>query len=87
MKNLVVNKNWTFKETVDNLKSLKTDYEGILATFSCLDLHEKVLFLKNTRDSFYSLSNLQEWEKDKVWEYMNGFEFLYVLKDIAKRRK
>lgn len=86
MKELNINQNWTFKEVVDNLKSLKTDYEGILATFSYFDLHDKVLFLKNTRDKFYSL-NLQEWEKDKIWSYMNGFEFLYVLKDIAKRRK
>lgn len=86
MKELNINQNWTFKEVVNNLKSLRTDYEGILATFSYFDLHEKVLFLKNTRDSFYSL-NLQEWEKDKIWDYMNGFEFLYVLKDIAKRRK
>lgn len=86
MKELCVNPEWTFKEVVDNLKSLRTDYEGILATFSYFDLHEKVLFLKNTRDSFYSL-NIQEWEKDKIWDYMNGFEFLYVLKGIVKRRK
>lgn len=86
MKELNINQNWTFKEVVDNLKSLKADYEGILATFFYFDLHEKVLFLKKTRDKFYSL-NLQEWEKDKVWEYMNGFEFLYVLKNIVSRRK
>lgn len=86
MKELNINQNWTFKEVVDNLKSLRTDYEGILATFSYFDLHDKVLFLKNTRDKFYSL-NLQEWEKDKIWDYMNGFEFLYVLKGIVKRRK
>lgn len=86
MKELNINKNWTFKEVVDNLKSLRTDYEGILATFSYFNLHEKALFLKNTRDSFYSL-NLQNWEKDKIWSYMNGFEFLYVLKRIVARRK
>ena len=86
MKELNINQNWTFKEVVDNLESLRTDYEGILATFSYFDLHEKVLFLKNTRDSFYSL-NLQDWEKDKIWSYMNGFEFLYTLKEIILRRK
>ena len=76
MKELNINQNWTFKEVV-----------GILATFSYFDLYEKVLFLKKTRDSFYSLLNLQEWEKDKIWDYMNGFEFLYVLKGIVARRK
>lgn len=86
MKELNINQNWTFKEVVDNLKSLKTDYEGILATFSYFNIHEKAEFRRKTRDKFYYL-NLQEWEKDKIWSYMNGFEFLYVLKDIAKRRK
>lgn len=86
MKELNINQNWTFKEVVDNLKSLKADYEGILATFSEFKISDKVAFLKNTRDKFYSL-NLQEWEKDKIWNYMNGFEFLYVLKGIVSRRK
>lgn len=86
MKELNINQNWTFKEVVDNLESLKTDYEGILATFSYFDLHEEVKFRKKTRNKVYSL-NLQNWEKDKIWNYMNGFEFLYVLKGIVERRK
>lgn len=86
MKELNINQNWTFKEVVDNLESLRTDYEGILATFSYFDIKEKNKFLLKTRNKFYSL-NLQKWEKDKIWEYMNGFEFLYVLKGIVKRRK
>lgn len=86
MKELNINQNWTFKEVVNNLKSLRTDYEGILATFSYFNIHEKAEFRRKTRDKFYSL-NIIEWEKDKIWSYMNGFEFLYVLKDIAKRRK
>ena len=86
MENLVVNKNWTFEETVKNIEALKSQYCDILASFSCYEIKDKVNFMRNSRNSFYSM-NLKTWEIDKLWEYMNDFEFLYVLKDIAKRRK
>ena len=86
MENLVVNKNWTFEETVKNIEALKSQYCDILASFSCYEIKDKVKFKRNLRDSFYSM-NLKTWEIDKIWEYMNDYEFLYVLKDIAKRRK
>ena len=86
MENLVVNKNWTFEEAVKNIEALKSQYCDILASFSCYEIKDKVNFMRNSRNSFYSM-NLKVWEIDKLWEYMNDFEFLYVLKDIAKRRK
>lgn len=86
MENLVVNKNWTFEEAVKNIEALKSQYCDILASFSCYEIKDKVKFKRNLRDSFYSM-NLKTWEIDKLWEYMNDYEFLYVLKDIAKRRK
>lgn len=83
---LKVNPSWTFKEAVDNLKTLREQYKETLASFSYFDLHEKVIFLKKTRDSFYALE-LEEAEKDKLWDYMNGFEFLYVLKNCNSYRR
>ena len=86
MEKLIVNKNWTFEETVKNIEALKSQYCDILASFSCYEIKDKVKFKRNSRDSFYSM-NLKTWEIDKLWEYMNDYEFLYVLKNIAKRRK
>lgn len=86
MKNLYINQNWTFEEAVNNLKTLKIEYEGILASFSYFQLHDKVEFLRKTKESFYSLK-LKEWEINKLWEYMNGYEFLYVLKQMVIERK
>ena len=86
MEKLIVNKNWTFEETVKNIEALKSQYCDILASFSCYEIKDKVNFMRNSRNSFYSM-NLKVWEIDKLWEYMNDYEFLYVLKNIAKRRK
>ena len=82
---LNINPDWSFQDVVDNLKVLRTQYEEILHFFSYFDLHEEVLFMKNTRDAFYSL-NFDEWKKDRIWDYMNHFEFYYVLKGIANRQ-
>ena len=49
-------------------------------------LSSRVAFRKQTRNEVYSIQ-AEEWEKDKIWEYMNGFEFLYVLAGMARRRK
>lgn len=84
LKYLDINPNWTFKETVDNLKTLKNDYNIALASFSYFTSKERIAFLKTTRDSFYALK-FERWKKDKIWDYMNGFEFLYVLNGIVKR--
>ena len=86
MSELIVNPNWTFEEAVKNIMALKSQYKEILASFSYYELKDKVIFKRNTRNSFYSM-NLKEWEIDKLWEYMNDCEYLDVLKMLVRRRK
>lgn len=86
MENLVVNKNWTFEETVKNIEALKSQYCDILASFSCYEIKDKVKFKRNLRDSFYSM-NLKVWEIDKLWEYMNDYEELSTLIILSNKRK
>ena len=76
-----INKNWNYREIVNNLKEIKDEYWKKLAFFSYFDLHEKVVYMRNMRNSIYAL-NFEEWKKDKIWDYMNGYEFLYVLKRL-----
>ena len=76
-----INENWSFKELVDNLKAIKEQYKEKVRSFSYYDLHEKVVYIRNLRDSIYKL-NFEEWKKDKVWEYINDYEFLYVIKRL-----
>ena len=83
---LNINPNWTFAEVVDNLWALRDEYDRLLTFFSYFDLHEKVLFMRKTRDAFYSL-NFDVWKKDKIWSFMNRFEYYSTLKDMVKRHK
>ena len=86
MNELKINYNWSFEEAVNHLETLKSQYQEILASFSYYQIHEKVEFLRKTKRAFYSL-HLKEWEINKLWEYMNGYEFLYVLRQMIARRK
>lgn len=83
---LNINPNWTFAEVVDNLWTLRDEYDRLLTFFSYFDLHEKVLFMRKTRNAFYSL-NFEYWKKDKIWNFMNHFEYYSTLKDMVKRHK
>ena len=76
-----INQDWNFKELVGVLKSLKEQYWEKVRSFSYFDLHEKVVFMRNFRDEIYKL-DFEEWRKDKIWEYINNYEFLYVLKRL-----
>ena len=76
-----INQDWNFKEIVSVLKSLKEQYWEKVRSFSYFDLHEKVTYMRNFRDQIYKL-DFEEWKKDKIWDYINNYEFLYVLKRL-----
>ena len=76
-----IKKDWNFKEVVNNLKEIKKSYKEKVRSFSYYELHNKVLYIRKVRNIIYSFS-FEEWKKDKIWEYMNDFEFLYVLKRL-----
>lgn len=76
-----INQDWNFKEIVSVLKSLKEQYWEKVRSFSYFDLHEKVVYMRNFRDQIYKL-DFEEWRKDKIWDYINNYEFLYVLKRL-----
>ena len=76
-----INQDWNFKEIVGVLKIIKEQYWEKVRSFSYFDLHEKVTYMRNFRDDIYKL-DFEEWKKDKIWDYINNYEFLYVLKRL-----
>ena len=76
-----LNENISFKEVVIILKQFKEQYKEKVRSFSYYELHDKVLYIRSIRDSIYKM-DFEEWKKDKIWEYMNDYEFLYVLKRL-----
>lgn len=85
MKEIVINPQWTFGEIVNNIKEIRDEYYAVLSSLSYFDLHTEVEFKRRTRNAFYSL-HIPEWQIDKLWNYMNHYEFYYVLKGIANRQ-
>ena len=83
---LGISPTWSFKEIVENIKAIKLQYEEVLLSFSNYQIKEQTQFRKEARDSVYAL-NMQEWKKDKVWEYMNDFLIIEVLEDICEREQ
>ena len=67
---LFIDPNWNYKQTLSNLRALRLQYEDILRSFSYFNLHDKVVFTYEVKQSIYSL-NFEEWKKDRIWEYMN----------------
>ena len=86
MRELIVDKSWTYREAVYHLKALRLQYEEVLASFSIWQIKEKRDFIVETRDKFYALDIL-EWQKDRMWNYMNRNDFLYSIIQSAIRYK
>lgn len=81
---LGISPTWTFNDIVENIKAIKLQYEEVLLSFSNYQIKEQIQFRKEARDSVYAL-NMQEWKKDRLWEYINDFLVIEVLQDICER--
>lgn len=81
---LEVNSNYTFKEIIVKIKTLRQNYEDVLASFSYFNLHKKIEIMKKFRDSIYAL-NFEEWKKDRLWDYLNDYLSYEELISIARK--
>lgn len=69
-----LNKDMSFKEFVNVLKEFKEQYKEKVRSFSYYELHDKVVYIRNVKDTVYKM-NFKEDRKDFIWEYLNDFEF------------
>ena len=83
---IYVNPNWTYRESVEHIRTLKDEYQGVLSSFSLWERREWANFIILTKRKFYSLK-LLEWQQDNLWKFMNGYMSFHKLKLSAKRYK
>lgn len=81
-----INVLWDFREAVRNIRALKEEYQGTLTLFSYTSIKEKREYIERQRDNIYAL-DLKEWQKEKLWEYMNNDIEFKVLISISNRQK
>ena len=79
-----IEKDITFKQLVNRLEELRHEYDRFLCLF--FDIKDRIKYRKETRDLFYSL-NIEYWQKERIWDYMNYYEEIDVLKNIANKYK
>ena len=79
--------NLTFKKLVYKAEAIKSNYNRVLSLFSCgFDIKQKVKYIKHTKDTIYTL-NIERWQCDRIWDYMNDSIPYQELIDIANRQK
>lgn len=81
-----IDKNISFKNLVNNLEALRSEYYGSLCLFKCYQIKERSKYRKEIRDLFFSL-NIEYWQKERIWDYMNYYEEIDVLQNIASKYK
>ena len=74
MSDIYINPNWTFKQTIENVEVIKSQMGDIIASFWYFDLKKEIDFIRNLKKQIYSLK-FEEWKRDKIWEYINGYEY------------
>ncbi len=81
-----IDNSWDCKELVNNLRTLKQDYDEWVVSFLSCKENIKIAnqYKKYMRNRFYSL-NIKEWQIDMCWEYMNGDKLLQDIIKIIKR--
>lgn len=92
--NVYIDPSWTFRDLVINAKRLKQEYSFCLTFFSYNYTYEELKYRNNiireTKRKLYAL-DIDEWKINKIWEYMNGDEYMstlhYLLSQIDKKKK
>ena len=67
-----ISSDWNFKYIQNNIEAIKSEYEGILLSFFWNEIKEKYKFTHETRNKVFSLNKIQYWQRERLWEVMNG---------------
>lgn len=68
---MVIENYKSFKELVDNARTIKTYYLGLLSSFSIYEIRKQNEMVYNLRKGLYS-KGIDTWKIDKIWEYLNN---------------
>lgn len=66
-----LNCDWKFKDVQNNVEAIKTQYEDVLSSFLCYETKEKTETLKAIKKEVFKFTNLQYWQRERLWEVLN----------------
>ena len=81
MEECLIYQNWSFKEVVENIEVIKSCTRDIIASFSYFERKQAIVFMKQLRDSIYSL-HFETWRCDRLVEFIYDDIDLETLKKL-----
>lgn len=78
-----INQDWTFKEFIENIEVVKSQTEGIIASFSSYEIKKQIWFKRKLKNKIYSLK-FEEWKKDRIIECIYGYFEINKIKQMIK---
>ena len=72
MNGLSLQDNWKFKDVKDNVEALVNQFEGLLSPFLYFQGKERRNLLHNMKDQVFGFDNILYWQREKLWEVLNG---------------
>jgi hypothetical protein len=72
MSELGLRENWKFRDVKDNIEALVNQFEGLLSPFLYFELKKHVKVLKQTKKQVFDYTNILYWQREKLWEVLNG---------------
>jgi hypothetical protein len=72
-----LNKNWTYKEVMENIKQVRKEYILICKSFDYYHLHDKVVYREAMKKLVYSYP-FNEKQKNYIWQNLNRRYFTLV---------
>lgn len=74
--------NWTFKQIIDNIETIKFQVWSFIVFFSNVDLKAVNEFKRRLRNNIYSLK-FEVWRCDRILEYIYSDVDLETLKRLV----
>ena len=72
MSGLSLQENWKFKDVKENIEALVTEFEGSLSPFSYFELKKRGYILHQIKEQVFNYLNIQYWQRERLWETLNG---------------
>lgn len=86
MSGLSLQENWKFKDVKENIEALVSEFEGLLSPFSYFELNKRIEKVHQLKKQIFNYNNIQYWERERLWETLNGDYEIIKFKNIGENK-
>ena len=86
MNGLSLQENWKFKDVKKNIEALVSEFEGLLSPFLYFETKERRNMLHNMKQQVFNYANILYWQRERLWETLNGDYEIIKFKNIGENK-